>query len=500
MSNTKGKISQVIGPVIDVTFEKGTQLPNIMDALEVVKADGTKVVLEVQQHIGDDQVRSISMDSSDGFNRGMEVVATGAPIKMPIGESIKGRLFNVVGDSIDGMPNLDKSNGLSIHREAPKFEELSTSTEVLFTGIKVIDLIEPYAKGGKIGLFGGAGVGKTVLIQELINNIAKAYSGISVFAGVGERTREGNDLLREMLESGIITYGDDFMHDMEEGGWDLSKIDTEKMKESKATFVFGQMNEPPGARARVALSGLTLAEYYRDGDGEGKGNDILFFVDNIFRFTQAGSEVSALLGRMPSAVGYQPTLATEMGAMQERITSTKNGSITSVQAVYVPADDLTDPAPATTFAHLDATTVLSRKIASLGIYPAVDPLDSTSRILTPEIVGEEHYATAQRVKETLQRYKELQDIIAILGMDELSEEDKLVVHRARRVQRFLSQPFHVAEQFTGLPGALVDIKDTIKGFNMILDGEVDQYPEAAFNLKGSIEEAIEAGEKMLAEN
>ena len=500
MSNIKGKISQVIGPVIDVTFEKGTQLPNIMDALEIVKADGTKVVLEVQQHIGDDQVRSISMDSSDGFNRGMEVVATGAPIKMPIGESIKGRLFNVVGDSIDGMPNLDKSNGLSIHREAPKFEELSTSTEVLFTGIKVIDLIEPYAKGGKIGLFGGAGVGKTVLIQELINNIAKAYSGISVFAGVGERTREGNDLLREMLESGIITYGDDFMHDMEAGGWDLSKIDTEKMKESKATFVFGQMNEPPGARARVALSGLTLAEYYRDGDGEGKGNDILFFVDNIFRFTQAGSEVSALLGRMPSAVGYQPTLATEMGAMQERITSTKNGSITSVQAVYVPADDLTDPAPATTFAHLDATTVLSRKIASLGIYPAVDPLDSTSRILTPEIVGEEHYATAQRVKETLQRYKELQDIIAILGMDELSEEDKLVVHRARRVQRFLSQPFHVAEQFTGLPGALVDIKDTIKGFNMILDGEVDKYPEAAFNLKGSIEEAIEAGEKMLAEN
>jgi len=500
MSNTKGKISQVIGPVIDVTFEKGTQLPNIMDALEVVKADGTKVILEVQQHIGDDQVRSISMDSSDGFNRGMEVVATGAPIKMPIGEAIKGRLFNVVGDSIDGMPNLDKSNGLSIHREAPRFEDLSTSTEVLFTGIKVIDLIEPYAKGGKIGLFGGAGVGKTVLIQELINNIAKAYSGISVFAGVGERTREGNDLLREMLESGIITYGDDFMHDMEAGGWDLSKIDSEKMKDSKATFVFGQMNEPPGARARVALSGLTLAEYYRDGDGEGKGNDILFFVDNIFRFTQAGSEVSALLGRMPSAVGYQPTLATEMGAMQERITSTKNGSITSVQAVYVPADDLTDPAPATTFAHLDATTVLSRKIASLGIYPAVDPLDSTSRILTPEIVGEEHYATAQRVKETLQRYKELQDIIAILGMDELSEEDKLIVHRARRVQRFLSQPFHVAEQFTGLPGALVDIKETIKGFNMILDGEVDQYPEAAFNLKGSIEEAIEAGEKMLAEN
>ncbi|MBD3636026.1 MAG: F0F1 ATP synthase subunit beta [Crocinitomicaceae bacterium] len=500
MSNIKGRISQVIGPVIDVTFDKGTELPNILDALVVTKTDGAKVVLEVQQHIGDDQIRSIAMDSSDGFTRGMEVEATGAPIKMPKGEEIKGRLFNVIGESIDGMPNLDRENGIPIHRDAPKFEDLTTSTEVLFTGIKVIDLIEPYAKGGKIGLFGGAGVGKTVLIQELINNIAKAYSGISVFAGVGERTREGNDLLREMLESGIITYGDEFMKDMEEGGWDISKIDKERLKDSKATFVFGQMNEPPGARARVALSGLTLAEYYRDGDGEGKGNDILFFVDNIFRFTQAGSEVSALLGRMPSAVGYQPTLATEMGAMQERITSTKNGSITSVQAVYVPADDLTDPAPATTFAHLDATTVLSRKIASLGIYPAVDPLDSTSRILTPEIVGEDHYKCAQRVKETLQRYKELQDIIAILGMDELSEEDKLIVHRARRVQRFLSQPFHVAEQFTGLPGALVDINDTIKGFNMILDGEVDKYPEAAFNLKGSIDEVIEAGEKMLAEN
>jgi F-type H+-transporting ATPase subunit beta len=471
-----------------------------MDALEVTKADGTVVVLEVQQHIGDDQVRSIAMDSSDGFTRGMEVIATGAPIKMPIGEAIKGRLFNVIGEAIDGLPSLDRKDGFSIHREAPQFDELSISTEVLFTGIKVIDLIEPYAKGGKIGLFGGAGVGKTVLIQELINNIAKAYSGISVFAGVGERTREGNDLLREMLESGIISYGDEFMEDMEKGGWDLSKIDQEKLKESKATFVFGQMNEPPGARARVALSGLTLAEYYRDGEGDGKGNDILFFVDNIFRFTQAGSEVSALLGRMPSAVGYQPTLATEMGTMQERITSTKNGSITSVQAVYVPADDLTDPAPATTFAHLDATTVLSRKIAALGIYPAVDPLDSTSRILTPEIVGEEHYNCAQRIKETLQRYKELQDIIAILGMDELSEEDKLVVHRARRVQRFLSQPFHVAEQFTGLAGVLVDINDTIKGFNMIMDGEVDKYPEAAFNLKGSIQDVIEAGDKMLAEN
>jgi len=500
MSGVKGKISQVIGPVVDVNFSKGSSLPNIMDALEVIKTDGTKVILEVQQHIGDDGVRTIAMDSSDGFTRGMEVVSTGAPIRMPKGEAIKGRLFNVTGDAIDGIDNVDKSNGLPIHREAPRFEDLSTSTEVLFTGIKVIDLIEPYAKGGKIGLFGGAGVGKTVLIQELINNIAKAYSGLSVFAGVGERTREGNDLLREMLESGIITYGDDFMHDMEKGGWDLSKIDKNKLKDSKATFVFGQMNEPPGARARVALSGLTLAEYYRDGEGEGKGNDILFFVDNIFRFTQAGSEVSALLGRMPSAVGYQPTLATEMGAMQERITSTKNGSITSVQAVYVPADDLTDPAPATTFAHLDATTVLSRKIAELGIYPAVDPLDSTSRILTPAIVGPDHYECAQRVKLTLQRYKELQDIIAILGMDELSEEDKMVVHRARRVQRFLSQPFHVAEQFTGLAGVLVDIKDTIKGFNMIMDGKVDKYPEAAFNLKGTIEQAIEAGEKMLAEN
>ena len=362
-----------------------------------------------------------------------------------------------------------------------------------------IDLIEPYSKGGKIGLFGGAGVGKTVLIQELINNIAKGHGGLSVFAGVGERTREGNDLLREMLESGIIKYGDDFMHSMEEGGWDLQKVDKSIMKESKATFVFGQMNEPPGARARVALSGLTIAEYFRDGAGDGQGKDVLFFVDNIFRFTQAGSEVSALLGRMPSAVGYQPTLATEMGAMQERITSTKKGSITSVQAVYVPADDLTDPAPATTFAHLDATTVLSRKIAELGIYPAVDPLDSTSRILTAEILGEEHYKCAQNVKELLQRYKELQDIIAILGMDELSEEDKLAVSRARRVQRFLSQPFHVAEQFTGIPGVLVDIKETIKGFNMIMDGELDHLPESAFNLKGTIEEAIEAGEKMLAE-
>ena len=500
MSDIKGKISQVIGPVVDVSFEKGVSLPNIFDALVVKRENGTRVVLEVQSHVGENAVRTISMDSTDGFTRGMDVEATGSAIKMPTGDEIKGRVFNVVGEAIDGIQEVDNTNGMPIHRDAPKFEDLSTATEVLFTGIKVIDLIEPYAKGGKIGLFGGAGVGKTVLIQELINNIAKGHGGLSVFAGVGERTREGNDLLREMLESGIIKYGEEFMHSMENGGWDLSKIDLNEMKESKASFVFGQMNEPPGARARVALSGLTLAEYYRDGEGDGQGKDILFFVDNIFRFTQAGSEVSALLGRMPSAVGYQPTLATEMGAMQERITSTKNGSITSVQAVYVPADDLTDPAPANTFAHLDATTVLSRKIAELGIYPAVDPLDSTSRILTPEIVGEEHYECAQRVKITLQRYKELQDIIAILGMDELSEEDKLVVHRARRVQRFLYQPFHVAEQFTGLKGVLVDIQDTIKAFNAILNGDYDQYPEAAFNLKGGIEDVIEAGEKMLAEN
>ena len=500
MSQVVGKIAQIIGPVVDVHFDTtNNELPKIYDALEVVRPDGTRVVLETQQHVGDDTIRAVSMDSTDGLQRGQEVTATGSPIKMPTGEGIRGRLFNVIGESIDGMANLPTENGSPIHREAPRFEDLSTATEILYTGIKVIDLIEPYAKGGKIGLFGGAGVGKTVLIQELINNIAKGHGGLSVFAGVGERTREGNDLLREMLESGIIKYGDDFMHSMEEGGWDLSKVDQAGLKESKASFVFGQMNEPPGARARVALSGLTLAEYYRDGDGEGAGRDILFFVDNIFRFTQAGSEVSALLGRMPSAVGYQPTLATEMGAMQERITSTKNGSITSVQAVYVPADDLTDPAPATTFAHLDATTVLSRKLASLGIYPAVDPLDSTSRILAPEIIGDEHYDCAQKVKVILQRYKELQDIIAILGMDELSEEDKLVVSRARRVQRFLSQPFHVAEQFTGIPGVFVGIEDTIKGFTMIMDGEMDQYPEAAFNLKGTIEEVREAGEKMLAE-
>ena len=496
----KGKISQIIGPVIDVLFTDAAELPSIYDALEITKTDGNKVILEVEQHIGEDSVRCIAMDATDGLQRGQEVISQGKQITMPTGDAVYGRLFNVVGDAIDGIQQVSKENGLPIHREAPKFDQLSTSAEVLFTGIKVIDLVEPYSKGGKIGLFGCAGVGKTVLIQELINNIAKGHGGLSVFAGVGERTREGNDLLREMLESGIIKYGDDFMHSMENGGWDLSKIDLEQMKDSKCTFVFGQMNEPPGARARVALSGLTIAEYFRDGDGQGQGRDVLFFVDNIFRFTQAGSEVSALLGRMPSAVGYQPTLASEMGAMQERITSTKNGSITSVQAIYVPADDLTDPAPATTFAHLDATTVLDRKIASLGIYPAVDPLASTSRILTPEILGDDHYNCAQRVKEILQKYKALQDIIAILGMEELSEEDKSAVYRARKVQRFLSQPFHVAEQFTGLKGVLVDIKDTIKGFNMIIDGELDHLPEAAFNLKGTIEEAIEAGQKMLAEN
>jgi F-type H+-transporting ATPase subunit beta len=439
------------------------------------------------------------MDSTDGLQRGIEVTATGASIKMPVGEQIKGRLLNVIGDPIDGMGPLDKTGGYEIHNKPPIFENLSTQKEVLFTGIKVIDLLEPYSKGGKIGLFGGAGVGKTVIIMELINNIAKKYSGLSVFAGVGERTREGNDLLREMIESGVIRYGKAFLESMEAGSWDLSKIDHEELKKSQATLVFGQMNEPPGARATVALSGLTVAESFRDGDEQSGGRDILFFVDNIFRFTQAGSEVSALLGRMPSAVGYQPTLATEMGIMQERITSTKRGSITSVQAIYVPADDLTDPAPATTFAHLDATTVLSRKISELGIYPAVDPLDSTSRILAPEIVGEEHYNTAQRLKELLQRFKELQDIIAILGMDELSEEDKLVVHRARRAQRFLSQPFHVAEAFTNIPGCLVSIEDTIKGFNMIMDGAVDKYPEAAFNLVGTIEDAIAKGDKLLAE-
>ncbi|MEE4214593.1 MAG: F0F1 ATP synthase subunit beta [Bacteroidales bacterium] len=500
MSKNTGVISQVIGPVVDVTFDReGSELPNIYDALEIKRDDGSVLVIECQQDIGENTVRAIAMDSTDGLRRGMEVVATGKPIIMPIGEQIKGRLMNVTGEAIDGMSELTKEKGYPIHRKPPLFENLSTEKEVLYTGIKVIDLIEPYSKGGKIGLFGGAGVGKTVVILELINNIAKSYEGLSVFAGVGERTREGNDLLREMLEARVIDYGDEFLKNMEEGGWDLSKVDYDALKNSKLALVFGQMNEPPGARARVALSGLSVAEHFRDGDGKGEGRDILFFMDNVFRFTQAGSEVSALLGRMPSAVGYQPTLATEMGIMQERITSTSHGSITSVQAVYVPADDLTDPAPATTFSHLDATTVLSRKIAELGIYPAVDPLDSSSRILQADIVGDEHYNCAQRVIEILQRYNELQDIIAILGMDELSEEDQRIVRRARRVQRFLSQPFHVAEQFTGIPGKLVSIEDTIKGFNMIIDGEVDKYPEASFMLVGTIDEAIEKGEKILAE-
>lgn len=494
-----GEIIQVIGPVVDVIFEvKDGKLPKIHDALEIAKPNGSVLIVECQQHIGENTVRTISMDSTDGLRRGMKVRATGESIKMPVGDQIRGRLLNVVGEAIDGIGAVDKKGGYPVHADPPKFDQLKTEAEVLFTGIKVIDLLVPYAKGGKIGLFGGAGVGKTVVIMELINNIAKKYAGTSVFAGVGERTREGNDLLRDMIEAGVIKYGKEFTHSMENGGWDLSKVDNAELLQSQATLVFGQMNEPPGARATVALSGLTVAESFRDGDEKSGGRDILFFVDNIFRFTQAGSEVSALLGRMPSAVGYQPTLATEMGVMQERITSTKRGSITSVQAIYVPADDLTDPAPATTFAHLDATTVLDRKISELGIYPAVNPLDSTSRILTPEVVGKDHYQTAQRVKHILQRYKELQDIIAILGMDELSEEDKLVVHRARRVQRFLSQPFFVAEQFTGMKGVLVSIEDNIKGFNMIIDGELDKYPEASFHMVGTIEDAIAKGEKLLA--
>jgi len=456
MMQTSGSISQIIGPVVDVHFdlsgEVQGQLPSIHEALTVTRDDGRTLYVEVQQHIGEDTVRCVAMDSTDGLRRGMTATCTGSPISMPVGSQIRGRVMNVTGDVIDGLGELSRERTLPIHREPPRFEDLATSQEVLYTGIKVIDLLEPYLKGGKIGLFGGAGVGKTVLIKELINNIAKRHNGFSIFAGVGERTREGNDLIREMIESGVIRYGEAFSKAMEEGHWDLGKVDHAELEKSQVAMVFGQMNEPPGARSSVALSGLTLAESFRDAGGADGPRDILFFIDNIFRFTQAGSEVSALLGRMPSAVGYQPTLATEMGQMQERITSTKNGSITSVQAVYVPADDLTDPAPATTFSHLDATTVLSRKISTLGIYPAVDPLESTSRILDPNIVGEEHYNTAQRVKQILQKYNELQDIISILGMDELSDEDKLTVSRARKVQRFLSQPFAVAASFTGLPG------------------------------------------------
>ncbi|CAO6129567.1 AtpD F0F1-type ATP synthase, beta subunit [Candidatus Pelagibacterales bacterium] len=471
MENKFGKIVQVIGAVVDVKFDK--DLPEILTALECDN-NGLRVVLEVAQHLGENTVRTIAMDTTEGLKRGDKVINTGAPITVPVGPETLGRIINVIGEPIDQRGPLTTKEKWPIHRAAPAYVEQSTETEVLVTGIKVVDLLAPYSRGGKIGLFGGAGVGKTVLIMELINNVAKAHGGYSVFAGVGERTREGNDLYHEMIESGVI------------------KTDSPG---SKAALVYGQMNEPPGARARVALSGLTLAEYFRDKEGQ----DVLFFVDNIFRFTQAGSEVSALLGRIPSAVGYQPTLATDMGNLQERITTTSKGSITSVQAIYVPADDLTDPAPATSFAHLDATTVLSRQIAELGIYPAVDPLDSTSRILDPRIVGEEHYRVAREVQKILQNYKSLQDIIAILGMDELSEEDKLVVSRARKIQRFLSQPFFVAEVFTGSPGKLVDLQSTIKGFDAICKGQYDHLPESAFYMVGTIEEAVAKAEKMAKE-
>ncbi|MDE6453724.1 MAG: F0F1 ATP synthase subunit beta [Muribaculaceae bacterium] len=498
MSELIGKTAQVIGPVVDVVFEGAeSNLPPIYTALKIDRPDGTVITLEVEQHVGENTVRCLAMESTDGLRRGMDVVSMGHPIAVPTGDQIKGRLLNVLGQAIDNLPALSDSDARPIHQPAPEFDDLTIGTEILTTGIKVIDLLEPYSKGGKIGLFGGAGVGKTVLIMELINNIAKGHDGFSVFTGVGERTREGNDLLREMIESGVIRYGKKFEEGMEKDQWNLADVDVDHLKDSQATLVFGQMNEPPGARLRVALSGLTVAEQFRDQGAGGK--DVLLFIDNIFRFTQAGSEVSALLGRMPSAVGYQPTLASEMGALQERITSTKNGSITSVQAIYVPADDLTDPAPATTFSFLDATTVLSRKIAELGIYPAVDPLESTSRILDPNIIGEDHYNTAQAVKQLLQKYNELQDIIAILGVDELSDADKLVVSRARRAQRFLSQPFHVAEQFTGLPGVMVPLSETIRGFKMILNGEMDEYPEQAFLNVGTIDEAIQKGRKLLDE-
>ena len=498
MSTLTGTVTQVIGPVVDVMFEgDNNQVPPIYGALKVDRDNGETLILEVEQHIGEDTVRCVAMESTDGLRRGVKADYLGRGIAVPTGDQVKGRLLNVIGEPIDHLPDLNRENLRPIHQPAPEFDELAISTEILFTGIKVIDLLEPYSKGGKIGLFGGAGVGKTVLIMELINNIAKGHNGFSVFTGVGERTREGNDLLREMIESGVMKYGKKFEEGMEKGQWDLQDVDMKEVNASQATLVFGQMNEPPGARLRVALSGLTVAEQFRDNAGGGK--DVLLFIDNIFRFTQAGSEVSALLGRMPSAVGYQPTLASEMGALQERITSTKNGSITSVQAIYVPADDLTDPAPATTFSFLDATTVLSRKISELGIYPAVDPLDSTSRILDPNIIGEEHYNVAQAVKQLLQKYNDLQDIIAILGVDELSDEDKLTVARARRAQRYLSQPFHVAEQFTGLPGVMVPLSETIRGFKMILAGEVDEYPEQAFLNVGTIDEAIAKGKKMLAE-
>ena len=496
MSANYGTVTQVIGPVIDVSFEGGKEnIPPIYTALKVERDNGEELILEVEQHIGEDIVRCVAMESTDGVRRGVKVMNLERPIAVPTGNQVKGRLLNVIGEPIDMLGDLTRDNLRPIHQPAPEFDDLAISQEILYTGIKVIDLLEPYSKGGKIGLFGGAGVGKTVLIMELINNIAKGHDGFSVFTGVGERTREGNDLLREMIESGVIKYGKKFEEGMEKGEWNLGDVDQEALKQSQSTLVFGQMNEPPGARLRVALSGLTVAEQFRDNDGGGK--EVLLFIDNIFRFTQAGSEVSALLGRMPSAVGYQPTLSSEMGALQERITSTKQGSITSVQAIYVPADDLTDPAPATTFSFLDATTVLSRKIAELGIYPAVDPLDSTSRILDPNIIGEEHYNVAQAVKQLLQKYNELQDIIAILGVDELSDEDKLVVARARRAQRYLSQPFHVAEQFTGLKGVMVPLSETIRGFKMILSGELDNLPEQAFLNVGTIDEAIAKGKKMM---
>lgn len=500
MSENLGTVVQVIGPVIDVSFEGGKeQMPPIYTALKVLRDNGEELILEVEQHIGEDIARCVAMESTDGVRRGVKVRNLGRPIAVPMGNQIKGRLLNVVGEPIDMLGDLNRDKLRGIHQPAPEFDDLAISQEVLFTGIKVIDLLEPYSKGGKIGLFGGAGVGKTVLIMELINNIAKGHNGFSVFTGVGERTREGNDLLREMIESGVIKYGDKFKEGLEKGEWNLEDVDRKALENSQSTLVFGQMNEPPGARLRVALSGLTVAEQFRDAEGGGGTKDVLLFIDNIFRFTQAGSEVSALLGRMPSAVGYQPTLSSEMGALQERITSTKQGSITSVQAIYVPADDLTDPAPATTFSFLDATTVLNRKISELGIYPAVDPLDSTSRILDPNIVGEEHYNTAQAVKQLLQKYNELQDIIAILGVDELSDEDKQVVARARRAQRYLSQPFFVAEQFTGLPGVMVPLAETIRGFKMILSGELDELPEQAFLNVGTIDEAIAKGKKLLEE-
>ncbi len=495
-----GKITQVIGPVVDVTFEGDEkEMPPIYNALHVRRDDGTDLTLEVEQHIGEHTVRCVAMDITDGLRRGMEVVNTGESMSVPTGDALRGRMTNVLGEPIDHLKGFGPDTPRrAIHQPAPAYTDLAISSEILETGIKVIDLLEPYSKGGKIGLFGGAGVGKTVLIMELINNIAKGHNGMSVFTGVGERTREGNDLLREMIGSGVINYGDKFKEGLERNEWNIGDVDMDALAQSQTSLVFGQMNEPPGARLRVALAGLSVAEQFRDEDGGGR--DILLFIDNIFRFTQAGSEVSALLGRMPSAVGYQPTLASEMGELQERITSTKNGSITSVQAIYVPADDLTDPAPSTTFSFLDATTVLSRKITELGIYPAVDPLESTSRILDANIIGEEHYNVAQRVKQILQKYHELQDIIAILGVDELSDSDKLVVSRARRVQRFLSQPFHVAEQFTGVPGVMVPLEETIRGFRMILDGEMDEYPEQAFMNVGTIDDAIAKGKKLLEES